>query len=63
MFALYSQATQQISTNLVNTTENVAHGNEQLRAALSNKASMQFWILFVLVVLTFSLHFLDWYYP
>ncbi|THD21902.1 Anaphase-promoting complex subunit 4 [Fasciola hepatica] len=57
------EATQQISTNLTNTTEDVVYGNEQLRAALSNKASMQFWILFVLVVLTFSLHFLDWYYP
>ncbi|VDP78174.1 unnamed protein product [Echinostoma caproni] len=57
------EATQQISTNVTNATEDVMQGNEQLRAALSNKASMQFWILFVLMVLTFSVHFLDWYYP
>ncbi|CAL8080404.1 unnamed protein product [Calicophoron daubneyi] len=57
------ETVQQIGDSFVGCTEQVSQGNEQLRSALSNTASKQFWILFTLIVLTFSLHFLDWYYP
>ncbi|KER24778.1 hypothetical protein T265_07663 [Opisthorchis viverrini] len=57
------EVTQQIGENFTMSTEHIRQGNEFLRNALSNKASAQFWILFTMIVLTFSLHFLDWYYP
>ncbi|KAF8569370.1 hypothetical protein P879_04102 [Paragonimus westermani] len=57
------ETTQQMGTVFATSTENVRQGNEMLRSALSTKASVQFWILFTMIVLTFSLHFLDWYYP
>ncbi|KAF5399534.1 hypothetical protein PHET_07303 [Paragonimus heterotremus] len=57
------EATQQMGAVFATSTENVRQGNEMLRSALSTKASVQFWILFTMIVLTFSLHFLDWYYP
>ncbi|KXJ16160.1 syntaxin-18 [Exaiptasia diaphana] len=45
----------------VGTTENVKSGNEQIREAIKNNASFRVWILFFLVMCSFSLLFLDWY--
>ena len=40
---------------------NIQDGNEQVRSAIKNKASIRLWILFVLVMCSFSLLFLEWY--
>ncbi|XP_065069497.1 syntaxin-18-like [Rhopilema esculentum] len=45
----------------VSTTENVKDGNENIREAIKNSATFRVWILFFLVMCTFSLLFLDWY--
>ena len=50
-----------ISANATNTTENVKDANEELRKAIQNQASARVYILFFLVVMSFSLLFLDWY--
>jgi len=58
-----SQSTQieSINSTSVLTTENVKEGNEQIREAIKNSATFRVWILFFLVMCTFSLLFLDWY--
>ncbi|XP_028391532.1 syntaxin-18-like [Dendronephthya gigantea] len=45
----------------VKTNENVKEGNENIREAIKNNASFRVWILFFLVMCSFSLLFLDWY--
>ena len=50
-----------IGENLTGTTENLQMANEQIREAIKNNAGFRVWILFFLVVMTFSLLFLDWY--
>lgn len=50
-----------ISRNAIATTENVKDGNEELRKAIQNQASVRVYILFFLLVMSFSLLFLDWY--
>lgn len=50
-----------IHTQTVNTTENVKEGNEAVRQAIQNQASYRVIILFILLVFSFSLLFLDWY--
>lgn len=50
-----------IEVSVVQSGENVRDGNEQVRSAIKNKASVRLWILFVLVMCSFSLLFLDWY--
>lgn len=50
-----------IGENLTGTTENLSMANEQIREAIKNNAGFRVWILFFLVVMTFSLLFLDWY--
>lgn len=57
------ETTEHIADTSVSATEYIRQGNELLRDAINRKATVQFWILFILIVLTFSLHFLDWYYP
>uniref|UniRef100_A0A914VVH2 SNARE-complex protein Syntaxin-18 N-terminal domain-containing protein n=1 Tax=Plectus sambesii TaxID=2011161 RepID=A0A914VVH2_9BILA len=47
----------------IHTTENLKSGNDQIREALKHKASMRVYIIFFLLVLTFTLVFLDWYNP
>jgi len=39
----------------------VQEGNEAVRQAIQNKASYRVYILFILLVFSFSLLFLDWY--
>lgn len=52
---------EQIHAQAVSTTENVKEGNEAVRQAIQNQASYRVIVLFVLLVFSFSLLFLDWY--
>ena len=51
----------QIAASAVATTENIKDGNEELRKAIQRNASIRVYILFFLIVMSFSLLFLDWY--
>ncbi|CAH8595644.1 unnamed protein product [Schistosoma haematobium] len=57
------ETTEKIADSSVTATEYIRQGNELLREAINSKATVQFWMLFILIILTFSLHFLDWFYP
>jgi syntaxin 18 len=50
-----------LSATAVSSTENVKDGNEELRKAIQNQASIRVYILFFLLMMSFSLLFLDWY--
>lgn len=50
-----------IHLQAVSTTENVKEGNEAVRQAIQNQASYRVIVLFILLVFSFSLLFLDWY--
>ena len=50
-----------VSENAIKSTENVKDGNEELRKAIQNQASVRVYVLFFLLVMSFSLLFLDWY--
>lgn len=50
-----------VADNAVAATENVKDGNEELRKAIQNQASVRVYVLFFLIVMSFSLLFLDWY--
>ncbi|XP_038135950.1 syntaxin-18 [Cyprinodon tularosa] len=50
-----------INQLVVGATENVKEGNEDIREAIKNNAGFRVWILFFLVMCSFSLLFLDWY--
>lgn len=52
-----------LMTNVVGSTENVKDANEQIRQAIQRNAGLRVFILFFLVVMSFSLLFLDWYNP
>ncbi|CAG0893850.1 unnamed protein product [Darwinula stevensoni] len=52
---------EKLSHTVVGTTENVKFGNEQVREAIKKNAGFRVWILFFLLVMSFSLLFLDWY--
>jgi len=50
-----------ISNTVVGATENVREANEQLRQAIQRNAGLRVYVLFFLLVMSFSLLFLDWY--
>ncbi|XP_063383068.1 syntaxin-18 [Cydia fagiglandana] len=50
-----------ISNTVVGATENVKDANAQIRAAIQRNAGLRVYILFFLLVLSFTLLFLDWY--
>lgn len=52
-----------VLATVVGSTENVKEANEQIRNAIQKNAGFRVWILFFLLVLSFSLIFLDWYKP
>ena len=52
---------ERIHAETVSSTENIKGGNEAVRQAIQNKASYRVYILFVILVFSFSLLFLDWY--
>ncbi|KAJ8876591.1 hypothetical protein PR048_021036 [Dryococelus australis] len=50
-----------ISMTVIGSTENVKDANEQLRQAIQRNAGLRAWVLFFLLVMSFTLLFLDWY--
>uniref|UniRef100_A0A1I7XLI3 t-SNARE coiled-coil homology domain-containing protein n=1 Tax=Heterorhabditis bacteriophora TaxID=37862 RepID=A0A1I7XLI3_HETBA len=50
-----------ISEAAIQTTENLRDGNEWIRQAISNSAGRRVVVLFCIIVITFTLLFLDWY--
>lgn len=50
-----------IAALVVGTNENVKDANDQIRKAIQRNAGLRVWILFFLLVMSFSLLFLDWY--
>ncbi|XP_074111115.1 syntaxin 18 [Cotesia typhae] len=54
---------EKLVTTVVGSTENVKEANEQIRQAIQRNAGLRVWLLFFLLVMSFSLLFLDWYNP
>lgn len=52
---------ERIATAVVTATDNMKDANEQIRKAIQRNAGLRVWILFFLLVMSFSLLFLDWY--
>lgn len=52
---------ERIATSVVSATDNMRDANEQIRQAIQRNAGLRVWILFFLLVMSFSLLFLDWY--
>jgi len=52
---------EEIQDTIMAATENVRGGNEQVREAMSKDAGFRVWILFFLIVMSFTILFLDWY--
>ncbi|XP_018323396.1 syntaxin-18 [Agrilus planipennis] len=50
-----------IATTVVSATDNMKYANEQIRQAIQRNAGLRIWLLFFLLVMSFSLLFLDWY--
>jgi len=56
-----SDVIENVHKEAVISTENIKGGNEEVRKAIQNKASYRVYILFIILVFSFSLLFLDWY--
>lgn len=52
---------ERISSMVVGATENVRDANTQIRQAIQRNAGLRVYVLFFLLVMSFSLLFLDWY--
>lgn len=52
---------ERISNSVVSATENVREANDQIREAIQRNAGLRVYVLFFLLVMSFSLLFLDWY--
>lgn len=52
---------ERISTTVSNTTDDMKLANEQIKQAIQRNAGLRVWVLFFLLVMSFSLLFLDWY--
>lgn len=52
---------ERIADTVVGSTENIKDANEQIRQAIQRNAGLRVWVLFFLLVMSFSLLFLDWY--
>lgn len=50
-----------ISTTVASTTDDMKLANEQIKQAIQRNAGLRVWVLFFLLVMSFSLLFLDWY--
>lgn len=50
-----------IHKSAVETNTNITTGNEDIKEAMKKNAALRLWILFIIVVLSFTLLFLDWY--
>ncbi|KAH8420776.1 hypothetical protein KR222_004704 [Zaprionus bogoriensis] len=60
--AMQQHNIERIVSAVVGSTENVKDANEQIRQATQRNAGLRVWSLFFLLVMSFSLLFLDWYY-
>lgn len=67
IIVLYYQILQQeqdidkIANTVVGTTETMKDANEQIKQAIQRNAGLRVYILFFLLVMSFTLLFLDWY--
>lgn len=52
---------ERIATAVVTATDNIKDANDQIKQAIQRNAGLRVWILFFLLVMSFSLLFLDWY--
>uniref|UniRef100_A0A0K8TS75 Syntaxin-18 n=1 Tax=Tabanus bromius TaxID=304241 RepID=A0A0K8TS75_TABBR len=52
---------ERIANTVVGATENVKDANEQIKQAIQRNAGLRVWALFFLIVMSFTLLFLDWY--
>lgn len=59
--ALQKGDIERISNTVVSATENVREANEQIKQAIQRNAGLRVYVLFFLLVMSFSLLFLDWY--
>lgn len=50
-----------VLTTIVGSTEDVKEANEQIRKAIQRNAGLRVYVLFFLLVMSFTLIFLDWY--
>jgi syntaxin 18 len=50
-----------VADNAVTSTENVSAGNEEVRGAIKNRATYRAVVLFILIMLSITLLFLNWY--
>lgn len=50
-----------IAMTVVGSSEHMKDANEQIRQAIQRNAGLRVWVLFFLLVMSFSLLFLDWY--
>lgn len=55
------QDIERIATAVVSATDNMKNANEQIKQAMQRNAGLRVWVLFFLLVMSFSLLFLDWY--
>lgn len=55
------QEIDRIANTVVGSTTNIKDANEQIRQAIQRNAGLRVWVLFFLLVISFSLLFLDWY--
>lgn len=55
------QEIDRIANTVVGSTTNIKDANEQIRQAIQRNAGLRVWVLFFLLVMSFSLLFLDWY--
>ena len=60
---LTEESVELVQADTVASTENVKSGNEAVRQAIQDKATYRVYILFIILVFSFSLLFLDWYNP
>ena len=58
-----AESVELVQADTVASTENVKSGNEAVRQAIQDKATYRVYILFIILVFSFSLLFLDWYNP
>lgn len=52
---------ERIATTVIGATENVKDGNEQVKQSIQRNAGLRVYVLFFLIVMSFTLLFLDWY--
>jgi len=58
-----AESVELVQADTIASTENVKSGNEAVRQAIQDKATYRVYILFIILVFSFSLLFLDWYNP